>query len=98
MAPRLRAQNRDDCWQRQTVDVVAEPHARNVVKRQIDVFLCQVAHGRAQTADEPVENDFEHRQTRRAARALNGLLEIGAQAVAGRHSGTMLEQGRHFGR
>ncbi len=61
--PFLGLEHRQDGGQRDRVDIIAEAHRGDAIERDFNVVGCEIAQRGRQQPDQPVEDDFEHRQT-----------------------------------
>ena len=48
---------------RNRIEIVAKPHRRNAIERDLDVIGREIAQARRHQPHEAIENDFEHRKT-----------------------------------
>ena len=62
IVPLLGLEHAEDGGQRDGVEVIAEPHRGDAVERHFDVVGGEIAQARRHQPDQPVEDDFQHRQ------------------------------------
>ena len=62
VVPFLGLEHREHRRQRNGIEIVAEANRRDAVERHFDVVGREIAQRRRHQPDQPVENDFQHRQ------------------------------------